>query len=156
LKRQLNLANQRVYKIGKGEFAHTVIRKVIHKTLVGPKMLSTAQANWYLDISKGKERSRSKQWSNVDWADALEIKGISDRALDMVRKKLPLPSSSACRTKYSWIHITPGPIVFSLEYIKMIMPGKEPYQSLSGLIFDEMKVNISLIIFSDLGDQKLA
>ena len=63
LRRQLNLANQKLKKYEAGNFTKKLIKQVCQNALIGKgKFMSKAQLNWMLDDRK---RERSRQWDNL-------------------------------------------------------------------------------------------
>ena len=105
-------------------------------------MYLQAQANWFLDVGNGIKRKRSNQWSNADWATALELRCVTTSiALEFVRKNImPMPSYSAICSRFSWNHVTPGWIWSVYEYLLHILPDLPEFKRVGGVLFDEMKV----------------
>ena len=93
-----------------------------------------------LDLILDKNRKFSKKWSNKDLCFAMLLKMISPKSLKLLRKSnlLPLPANSTLKQKFSFMHVTPGYVDASLEYLKKLVPKLKPGEELACLAFDEM------------------
>ena len=81
---------------------------------------------------------KSMNWDNEDFSKAMKLKGISKKALDLVRAEIaPLPSASTLIEKFSFMHIVPQRIQPAITYLRELMPKLPPKETLACLTFDE-------------------
>ena len=157
LKHQVQLLKNQNASLRSGNLPEAVKNRVVAEKLKGK--FTPAQIS---QIISKKTKKRCMKWKEEDYNLGYKFRFLPKKQYNALRKKhnFPLPGISTIDKKFQFVHLSPGFIKPSLEFLKKKVLSLKESEKVIGICFDEIfidnVVEIDQILDQAIGPAKNA